>query len=411
MYSPHDEGALAQGWFIDRTVYTSQDNYQQELEKIFHKTWHFACLAHELAKPGDYFALDVVGQPILVVRDKDNELRAFFNACTHRGAVLNNKKCGNEKRFTCMYHAWTFNLKGELIGVPYDEAYGPEFDKKKYGLTPVRVEQFHDLIFVTINPDASSLIDYLGEAAPRMAKYVDGIEVIGRNSWTIDGNWKLWHENFRDNYHPQFVHRGFNDMIPHYADKGGNWALAPGHSVAQWIVDEVNEAQFHRSMARMSKIEFPAGERLAIEGRPQEVIAIFPNLDIQPEPQVDLADGRVGSQRGFIQTVVPVAPDRARIDIVIYSSKDDTPEKRQEVLENFAVGQGSWGKVSCDDTEAAVRCQSGLRGVGTRYSPVSRGLKPGKGGFVEEGFDGRDEYSLREFYRVYAEYLGTENSV
>ena len=412
MISPNDKEALEGGWYVDRKVYTSDEIFEQEKERIFYKTWHFACLRHDLEKPGDYVAMAVVDQPVLLVRGADDELRAFYNACTHRGAALNNKPCGNERLFKCMYHAWTFNLQGELIAVPYEQAYGSDFDKKQFSLQPVRVETFHDLVFVTLNPDAPSLIDYLGELAPHLAPYVQGIEVIGHNSWTYDGNWKLWHENFRDNYHPEFAHRAFHDAIPHYADRGGNWALSPGHSVLQWVSEAWNTKAYARGLERLTEVEFAEGKAYfgsPVEyehiDAPQEVLAVFPNLDFQPGQQ---EGGRRGSRSGYIQTATPLGPHKARIDIWVYSSTDDDEETRKSMLENLADGQGSWGKISCDDTEAAVRCQIGLRGRGTQFTPFARGVKPGKGG---PDVDGRDEYSLREFYRVYSQYLSAPTPV
>lgn len=314
-------------------------------------------------------------------------------------------------RFTCMYHAWTFNTKGELIGVPHKEGYGPNFDRKDYNLTPVRCETYNDLVFVSVNPDVAPLKEYLGEIAPVLDMYTDGIEVIARNSWIYEGNWKLWHENFRDNYHPQFCHRAINDAMPHFADRGGNWALEPGHSRLQWIAEQPNAANLTRVMTRMSGVDFPEGAVPMIGGgeypyseAPQEVLAVFPNLDFQPGSQAIDDIGRRGSRQGHIQTVTPLSANRARVDYICYSSSSDDAETRKAMLEGLAENQGSWGKVSNDDVDAAIRCQTGLRGLGTKYSPVLRGVKPGKGGTTPETC-ARDEYSLREFYRVYNLYL------
>jgi phenylpropionate dioxygenase-like ring-hydroxylating dioxygenase large terminal subunit len=412
MISPQEKGALEAGWYVDRKIYTCDDIVQKEKERIFYKTWQFACLTSEIKNPGDYFSLKIIDQPIIIIRGNDNKLRAFYNACTHRGAVLNNRPCGNEKVFQCIYHAWTFNLKGDLIGVPYEKAYGPDFDKKKLALVPVRVDTFHDLVFITLDPNAPSLIEYLGEVAPHLAKYVQGIEVIGRNSWTYEGNWKLWHENFRDNYHPAFTHRGFQDSIPHYAQRGGNWGFEPGHSMLQWIYGNHDGESFFRGMQRYSNIEFPKGDKVICEDpTPSEILAVFPNLDFQPGQQRDLGGGKMGTRDGFIQTAYPLGPNKARIDLVVYSSTDDDPETRQAALENKAGYIGSWGKTSADDTEAMARCQIGLHSLGTQFTPFARGIAPGKGGSTEEGIDGRDEYSLREYYRVYKQYLDREEPV
>ena len=393
---------------VSRDVYTSEEIFRLEKERVFARTWHFACLKSDLKKPGDFFTVTVADQPIIVLRGNDDVIRAFFNVCTHRAAILTGEKCGNYGRvLKCMYHAWSFNLEGELVGVPYEESYGPDFDRANLGLVAVSVDTFFDLVFVAIDPRVPSLRDYLGEIVDHLGPYVDGIEAIGRNSWVYEGNWKLWHENFRDNYHPEFVHRNIHDIIPHYADRGGNWALEPGHSVLQWVAEAPNARNYTRSLRRYSGVEFADGDAPSFSNPegfkevPQEVLAVFPNLDFQPGPK----DRGRGMKAGYIQTVTPLSPDRSRVDMIVYSSLDDDPETRERNLENLADSQGSWGKISADDTEAAHRCQIGAYGSGTRESIFSRGVAPGNGG---QDADSRDEYSLRIFYRTYDNYLSAE---
>src|SRR5580704_5322170 len=122
--------------------------------------------------------------------------------------------------------------------------------------------------------------------ADHLGPYVQGIEPIGRNSWVYRGNWKLWHENFRDNYHPEFTHRSIHDLTPHYADRGGNWGVPGGHSVLQWISEPPNMENYARSMKRHSGVSFPEDALSAApwdtRAIPQEVLAVFPNFDIQP---------------------------------------------------------------------------------------------------------------------------------
>jgi phenylpropionate dioxygenase-like ring-hydroxylating dioxygenase large terminal subunit len=389
---------------VDRSIYTDPELFALEKERIFAKTWQYACMVHDLKRPGDFFTMTVADQPVLIVRGNDGGIRAFYNACTHRGAVLAADRCGNNGQvFKCMYHAWAFNLAGDLIGVPYEEGYGPTFDRSMYGLVPVRCETFCDLVFVALDPAVPTLLEFLGEIADHLGPYVQGIEPIGRNSWVYRGNWKLWHENFRDNYHPEFTHRSIHDLTPHYADRGGNWGLRPGHSVLQWISEPPNRTNYLRSMKRHSGVSFPEDALLALpfvaNDVPQEVLAVFPNFDFQPGPK----DNGRGMKAGYIQTVTPITLDTARVAITVYSAVDDDEETRRAMLEGLADSQGSWGKISCDDTEAAYRCQLGVRGQGTRVNLFTRGVQTGSGG---EDAQSRDEYSQRAFYRAYYEYLG-----
>ncbi|MEU7041458.1 Rieske 2Fe-2S domain-containing protein [Streptomyces varsoviensis] len=433
--SPDLRTDLATG-VVDREIYTSEKIFALERERIFTRTWHYACTTRDLKKPGDYFTVSIAEQPVLVIRGNDGEIRAFHNACTHRGAILTGERCGNQgQTLKCMYHAWAFNLKGDLTGVPHEGGYGPGFDRRAYGLRPVHCDTFYDLVFVAIRPTVPSLTDFLGEMADHLAPYVQGIEPIGRNSWIYQGNWKFWHENFRDDYHAEFTHRSIRDLLVGTTARGWNWGAAPGHSVLQWAFPPLDPPKYARALQRFSGVDFsdgtmpvgwssmlaqgPPGPPEGFEGGPdggfeggfegggppeirQEVLALFPNLDIQPGPK----DTPRGMKAGFLQTVTPLGVDRTRVDITVYSDIEDDAAARQEALENLADTQGSWGKLSCDDTEAATRCQIGVRGEGGPYSLFTRGVAPGRGG---EDADVRDEYSQREFFRVYQQYLQDES--
>jgi phenylpropionate dioxygenase-like ring-hydroxylating dioxygenase large terminal subunit len=319
--------------------------------------------------------------------------------------MLTGERSGCASVFKCMYHAWAFNLEGELIAVPYEEDYPETFAKPDYNLVPVHVDTFKDLVFVALEPTIPTLEAFLGGMVDHMGPYVEGIEPIGRNSWIYEGNWKLWHENFRDNYHPEFTHRSIHDTTPHYADRGGNWAVAPGHSVLQWVAEEPNMDTYAKALQRHSGIPFETGRKRvdqAVQGglaeSPQEVLALFPNFDLQPGAK----DKEHEMKAGYIQTVTPLSATRAKVEITVYSDINDTPEHRREALDNLADSQGSWGKVSADDTEAAYRCAVGSRARGTHVNIYTRGTEPGNGG---QDVSARAEYSQREFFRAYQQYM------
>ena len=377
--------------FVDREVYRSAEVLALERELIFGRTWQYACTVHDVKSAGDFFTVSVADQPVLVVRGGDGVLRAFFNACTHRGAVLTGERCGNYGRvLKCMYHAWAFSLSGELVGVPYQEGYGPGFDRGEFGLVPVRCESFFDLVFVALDPVVPSLAEYLGEMADHLGPYVQGIEPIGRNSWVYRGNWKLWHENFRDNYHPEFVHRRIHDVTPHYADQGANWGFDNGHAILNWRGAQVPQLEnYARSLKRHSgvDIQIPGSTpgRRQVYGSINEILTVFPNFDINPGAK----DSPRGAKAGYMQTVTPLGVDRARVDITIYSAVDDDEETRQRNLAMLADSQGSWGKISCDDTEVAERVQVGISGRGTKFNIFTRGTVPDPQGGEEAGSTGR----------------------
>lgn len=411
----HDDG---DAYRIHRTCYRSEEILALEKAQVFARTWNLACLTSEVSGKGDYITLQVADQPVLVVRGGDGAIRAFQNACTHRGAMVTDERRGQcGAVFKCMYHAWSFDLEGRLVGVPYPEAYGDDFDRAQLGLAPVRCETFGDLVFVNLSDDTPSLREYLGDFAPRLEPQVTGVEAIGRNSWIYEGNWKLWHENFRDNYHPQFTHRWINDTMPKYAERGGNWGFDNGHSVLQWVTPPpyAEPAGYQRALEKSTGVRIDvekmtqfdaiwAHRDKSLEDLEGEVIAVFPNIDVQPDPYRH-RDGRLtGLKNGFIQMVVPLGVERSRVDLIVYANVESSPEERAALLANYADTQGSWGRISVDDTEAAERTQIGLRAEGTTFSNMGRGvtLPPYRGGDEAQA---RDEYSIRVFYEAYRQYL------
>jgi phenylpropionate dioxygenase-like ring-hydroxylating dioxygenase large terminal subunit len=395
---------------IDRRIYTSRAIFEAEQERIFSRTWQFAGAASELRRPGDFLTVDVGQDPVIVVRDQAGELNAFYNACTHRGANLADEPRGNcGLSLTCPYHQWRFALDGSLKGVPYRAAYGKDFPADKLGLVPAHAEQCGGLVFVATRPNAPTLRDFLGEAWPWVEQLSADREVIGRAAWTYEGNWKLWHENFRDNYHPEFVHRLVRDLENGYADAGENRWLDPGHSMLEWRMVEPDFERYVREMKAVSGIDVdPSGNeewRMGFgatkdgskdAGAPDQVMelpqiniaAIFPNLDLQHA---------VGGLT--VQVLTPLEVDLSRIDITFMAPVGEPPELRQFRLDHDATTQGSWGKVSADDTEVCERTQSGLRGRATAYSNMARGRRPGAVG------ETRDEYSMRSLYHTWRRYM------
>ena len=411
----------ADAYRIHRACYRSEEILALEKEKIFARTWNLACLTSEVPTKGDYFTLTVADQPVLVVRGRDGEIRAFQNACTHRGAMITDARRGNcGAVFKCMYHAWSFDLEGKLIGVPYPEAYGEDFNRSQLGLMPVRCETFGDLVFVNLSDDTPSLREYLGDFAPRLEPQITGIEAIGRNSWIYEGNWKLWHENARDNYHPQFTHRWINDTMPKYAERGGNWGFDNGHAVLQWVTPPPYPSPegYQQSVEKLTGVRFDIDQMTqfdaiwahgdaSMENIEGEVISMFPNIDFQPDPYRH-SDGRLtGLKNGFISIAVPLGVGRTRMDIIVYSNVDTPPEERAVQLANYADTQGPWGRITADDTEAQERVQIGFGARGTDFSNVGRGvsLPPARGG---DDAQSRDEYSIRVFYEAYRQYLRGE---
>ncbi len=143
---------------------------------------------------------------MLVARQGDGSVKAFLNACSHRGMKVCRADLGNAKSFTCTYHGWTYDMGGALVGVPYEERYR-NLDKRRWGLHPVaRVESYKGMIFGSFDPEAPPLLDYLGDMAWYLDLILDrregGIELVGGvQKWVIEANWKFGAENFVQDMH------------------------------------------------------------------------------------------------------------------------------------------------------------------------------------------------------------------
>ena len=167
---------LSQGYFPLWAV-TDPDIYKLEQEKIFGTTWQFLGHESELNKPGSYVTRMLADDPIILLKNKRGEIKAFLNSCSHRGVRLCTEDYGKKKTHTCPYHGWSYNLEGDLIGiVAGNKVYGEEMDKSEWGLRPVpRVESYQGMIFGNLDTQASALEEYLGE----MAWYFD--MMLGRS--------------------------------------------------------------------------------------------------------------------------------------------------------------------------------------------------------------------------------------
>jgi phenylpropionate dioxygenase-like ring-hydroxylating dioxygenase large terminal subunit len=186
--------------------YTSEAFYRREVERIFHKVWNFIGAADRLRDAGDYFTLTFAGVPVIVLRDRDGEVRAFANSCRHRGSALleGSGKC---RLIVCPYHSWSYHLDGTLAGAPEMQK-SRDFDPNAYGLLPIRIDSWGGFLFINFDREAAPLADYLGDLPERVAPYgLADMACARRKEYVMDCNWKLFVENAKESYHIGTVHR------------------------------------------------------------------------------------------------------------------------------------------------------------------------------------------------------------
>jgi choline monooxygenase len=186
--------------------YTAEAFYRREVERIFRQAWNFLGAADQLPAPGDFLALRFAGVPLIVLRDDAGTLRAFANACRHRGTELLEGR-GNCRAIVCPYHSWSYALDGRLIGTPeMHETHA--FDPADFGLVPIRLDTWGGFMFVNFDADAPPLAAWLGDLPDRVAPYrLDDMACVRRKEYVMACNWKLFVENAKESYHIATVHR------------------------------------------------------------------------------------------------------------------------------------------------------------------------------------------------------------
>ncbi len=241
--------------------YTAEAFYRRELERVFRRAWNFLGAADQLSDDGDYRALTFAGVPLFVVRDADGTLRAFANACRHRGTELL-EGTGNCRVVACPYHSWTYALDGRLIAAPEMEQTGG-FDPADFGLVPIRLETWGGFVFVNFDPEAPPLAAWLGDLPDRVAPYrLDDMACVRRKEYEMACNWKLFVENAKESYHIGTVHRR---TINRYASAqtSGYWVEAANGQYCTTFAQHVGSMALLKGDAGFPTIESLAGRREA----------------------------------------------------------------------------------------------------------------------------------------------------
>lgn len=220
--------AIAEAEPLPPEVYKSQEWYDREVETIFKKSWLLATRLEEIPNKGDYVRVDIMDVPLIILRDRDDRIRALSAACRHRGAEIVTGK-GNCSRLVCPYHAWTYKLSGELIGAPaMGDAKG--FRKSQHNLPSIRAETWAGFVFINFDESAESLLDSLGDLPKRFESYrFEDMRVTKTWHNRFNANWKVWVENSREGYHVPTIHKeSLDTFYPGYRFSGFSASGDPG---------------------------------------------------------------------------------------------------------------------------------------------------------------------------------------
>ncbi len=260
---------------VPSASYCDEEIYKKEIDLVFKKLPLMLAFTAEMPNPGDYKAMEAVGLPVLITRDKDGTVRAFLNVCSHRGAPVAEEGYGNCPRFTCKYHAWTFGRDGKLIGISERQTFG-DVDKSERGLRQLPCEERAGMIFVSLDPAGSfDLDDYF-------RGYLADFEDMNFKDWhyvgnrTIHGaNWKIAFDGYLEGYHFQSLHP--ETIFPrtpsnttHYEGFGPSMRIGfPQHEIKNLLKD-------------VSRDEWGTRENYGYDF----VRILFPNVSIFVAPEI-----------------------------------------------------------------------------------------------------------------------------
>src|SRR5216684_5525201 len=213
LYNPNDP--LERAWTIPSPWYFDPGICELEQQSVFAGTWQVAGRVEQVRDKGSYFTVDLAGEPIVVARGEDGQLRAFYNVCRHHAAAVVTEAQGCAKQFRCPYHGWTYGNDGTLKGMVEFEGVC-NFDRPKNGLVPVKVDIWENLVFVNLDGGAAPLPEFLGKVpevvAPLQLK--KKLRYFDRRLYTLHCNWKVYVDNYLDGgYHVPHAHKSLSSVI------------------------------------------------------------------------------------------------------------------------------------------------------------------------------------------------------
>jgi choline monooxygenase len=189
--------------------YIEPDFLELEKDKIFWRTWQPVGRLDMVLRPGDYFAAEVVGEPIVVTRGLDGVLRAFSNVCRHRAGMLAVGR-GNRKSLQCRYHGWTYGLDGRLLSQPEFEGVN-DWNKNEICLPPIKVDTWGPFVFVNLDPGSPALREVLGHIPNEVEQVgfdLERMRPVERRDYVVNCNWKVYVDNYLEGYHVPIAHPG-----------------------------------------------------------------------------------------------------------------------------------------------------------------------------------------------------------
>ena len=209
-----DRAPLERASTIPSSWYVQDGIACLESARVFGRTWQLVARTDQLQMPGQFVTAEVAGEPLVVVRGNDHQLRAFFNVCRHHAAAVATEEHGQTSIFRCPYHGWSYGLDGSLKGAPEFEGVC-DFDRAQNGLVPLQVDTWEQFVFVNLDSRAAPLSAFVGHLVQRIAPLnIGSLHFFERRTYSLNCNWKVFVDNYLDGgYHVPHLHRGLNSVL------------------------------------------------------------------------------------------------------------------------------------------------------------------------------------------------------
>lgn len=400
-------------WDIEDTskvpywVYTDEEVYQRELERIWYGPhWLYCGLEAEVPEVGDFKTTVLGARPVIMVRSAEEIISVVENRCAHRGVKFCQTRSGHAEQFLCPYHQWSYDLNGNLMGVPFRRGVRKQggmpndFDTAQHGLRQLRVEVVNGVVWATFSTETPPFREYLGEKFwKHYTRVYDGrkLQVLGYNRQHIPANWKLMQENIKDPYHASLLHVFFVTFGLFRADqksavdmddtgRHGILISRKGEQESNEVISDLQTFQDDLRLqdARILDVvkEFPGDETVGM-------ITVFPSVILQQQ---------VNSLS--IRQIVPMGPGGFDFHWTHWGYADDTPEMRLRRTRQANLF-GPAGFVSADDGEVIEMSQQGFAGAGDEAALVQMG-----GREIAPTDHMVTETAIRGMYRYWREVMG-----
>ena len=334
-------------------IYNHPEMTRLEIERILRPSWQIACHISEVPKPGDFRTLELGPDSIVVLRDREQRVRAYHNVCRHRGARILDGAGRCPGTIVCPYHGWSYNYEGALLGVPGKESF-PGLDRAEYGLKSVHVEVHLGFVFICLAKDPPPLRErwapFVEELAPYRFEEMVPLVPVSHEEWNVD--WKVAMDNYLESYHVPVGHPGLNRMFtPDYQDQMGANGIARGTS---WLKEQPSprwSERAYQALVGPTITHLPDSH-----SRCWRFYSVLPNLGIDVYPEL----------MDFFQ-VLPRGPGKCVIRYAIYG----LPDERREMRVLRALSNRINSAVNAEDRWLCERVQAGLASPSYTPGPLS----------------------------------------